>query len=195
MQVEKGETLCLMGPSGCGKSTLLDIIAGHLNPDFYYEGLLSLNGIALDKLAPHQRQVGILFQDDLLFPHLRVWENLAYALPNSVKARQRKEQALSSLTSVSLLFLANSYPDQLSGGQRARVSLIRMLLARPKLVLLDEPFSKLDTHLRVEFRDWVIEQLKQANVPSLMVTHDKQDIPPASACLTWPWDTIFAHDT
>ncbi|CZF79770.1 Fe(3+) ions import ATP-binding protein FbpC 2 [Grimontia celer] len=187
MRVEKGEVLCLMGPSGCGKSTLLDAVAGHLSDEFEYFGSIKLNGIKLDGMAAHKREVGILFQDDLLFPHLSVWENLAFALPDTIKGAERKERAMQALKNISLAQLANSFPDQISGGQRARVSLTRMLLAKPKVALLDEPFSKLDKTLRSQFRDWVVEQLKEAQIPALMVTHDLEDIPQGSQLLNWPW--------
>ena len=95
---------------------------------------------------------------------------------------------MQALKNIELLQIANSYPDQISGGQRARISLIRMLLAKPKLALLDEPFSKLDKALRVQFRDWVFTQLKQAHIPTLMVTHDAKDIPAYSQQLNWPWE-------
>ena len=186
--VSEGQVLSLMGPSGCGKSTLLDVVAGHLSEQFHYQGAVVLNSKAIDKLPPHQRQVGILFQDDLLFPHLCVWENLAFALPNNIKGADRRDRALDALEQISLLYLADSMPEQISGGQRARVSLTRMLMAEPKAVLLDEPFSKLDKDLRGQFRDWVFEQLASANIPALMVTHDEQDVPANSQLLTWPWD-------
>ncbi|EGA63979.1 ATP-binding cassette domain-containing protein [Vibrio brasiliensis] len=192
LSIEKGEIVTLMGPSGCGKSTLLDVIAGHLSSEFTYSGSVSLNQQSIDSLPSHQRQVGILFQDDLLFPHLTVWENLAFALPNEIKGAERKQQAMQALKNISLTKLANSFPDQISGGQRARISLTRMLLAKPNLALLDEPFSKLDKELRVQFRQWVVEQLKQANIPALMVTHDEADIPEHSRCLTWPWEAAHA---
>ena len=188
MRVEKGEILCLMGPSGCGKSTLLDAIAGHLSDEFTYSGSIQLNGLVLDALPAHLREVGILFQDDFLFPHLCVWQNLAFALQIEIKGKRRKEMAMQALKNIELLQIANSYPDQISGGQRARISLIRMLLAKPKLALLDEPFSKLDKALRVQFRDWVFTQLKQAHIPTLMVTHDAKDIPAYSQQLNWPWE-------
>lgn len=188
MRVEKGEVLCLMGPSGCGKSTLLDVIAGHLSDEFSYSGSVKLDGMTLDTIAPHKRNVGILFQDDLLFPHLCVWENLAFALPDHIKGNERKDRAMQALKNIALTQIADSYPDQISGGQRARVSLTRMLLANPKVALLDEPFSKLDKALRTQFRDWVVEQLKEANIPALMVTHDVEDIPPGSQLLSWPWN-------
>ncbi|GAL18819.1 ABC transporter ATP-binding protein YnjD [Vibrio maritimus] len=110
------------GTSGCGKSTLLDVVAGHLAPEFTYSGQVQLNGQRIDTLPPHKRRVGILFQDDLLFPHLNVWENLAFALPNDIKGSNRKSQAMEALSKVRLSKLAEQYPEQLSGGQRARIS-------------------------------------------------------------------------
>ncbi|WED20711.1 ATP-binding cassette domain-containing protein [Vibrio sp. JC009] len=186
-EVEKGEVLTLMGPSGCGKSTLLSAIAGHLAGDFSYSGEILLDASLLNKEPPHKRKAGILFQDDLLFPHLTVWENMAFALPDSVKGKPRKEKVLQVLETVELTSLANAYPEQISGGQRARISLLRMLLAEPKVALLDEPFNKLDKELRQTFRDWVFSQLALANIPALMVTHDHEDVPDNSPCLIWPW--------
>ncbi|HFQ5209059.1 TPA: ATP-binding cassette domain-containing protein [Vibrio vulnificus] len=193
LTIDAGEIVSLMGPSGCGKSTLLSLIAGHLSDEFEYSGTLSLNQRDLAPLAPHQRQVGILFQDDMLFPHLNIWQNLAFALPNDIKGAERKVQAINALDKIALSELANSYPEQISGGQRARVSLIRMLLAKPQMALLDEPFSKLDKELRVQFRDWVISQLQQANIPALMVTHDIDDVPPGSRVLHWPWEQCYVR--
>ncbi|MDH5938340.1 ATP-binding cassette domain-containing protein [Vibrio splendidus] len=190
--LESGQILALMGPSGCGKSTLLDAIAGHLNDEFSYSGTVILNDIQLDDLPSHRREVGILFQDDLLFPHLKVWENLAFSLPNSVKGSDRQQQAMEALRDIELTRLAESFPDQISGGQRARISLTRMLLAKPKLALLDEPFSKLDQELRAQFRDWVFEQLTKANIPTLMVTHDQTDVPQGVKVLSWPWRSNHA---
>ncbi|MCG7488138.1 ATP-binding cassette domain-containing protein [Vibrio sp. Of14-4] len=186
------EVICLMGPSGCGKSTLLSLIAGHLGPEFTHSGHIMLNGRNLEVLEPHKRKVGILFQDDLLFPHLNIWQNLAFALPNHVKGEQRYQEALSALSKVELSQLAESFPDQISGGQRARISLVRMLLAKPDLALLDEPFSKLDKALRTQFRDWVMEQLAQANIPTIMVTHDEDDVPKHGRVFTWPWSLCNA---
>ncbi len=189
LNIEKGEIVTLMGPSGCGKSTLLDVIAGHLSDEFVYSGAITLDEETLDAVPAHKRKVGILFQDDMLFPHLTVWENLAFALPDSVKSAERKQRAMQALKNIALSKVANSFPDQISGGQRARIALTRMLLAQPKAALLDEPYSKLDKDLRVQFRNWVVEQLKQANIPTLMVTHDEDDIPEGSRCLNWPWET------
>jgi len=187
LNVKSGEILTLMGPSGCGKSTLLSTIAGHLTDTFTFEGDVILNERTISQLPAHQREVGILFQDDLLFPHLSIWENLAFALPNTIKSSERQHQAYLALKKIDLFSLSRSMPDQISGGQRARVSLVRLLLANPKLVLLDEPFSKLDKTLRVQFRYWVFQQLKLAQIPTLLVTHDESDIPSNSRRIHWPW--------
>ncbi|WP_318441358.1 ATP-binding cassette domain-containing protein [Photobacterium leiognathi] len=185
LHIAKGEIVTLMGPSGCGKSTLLNYLAGHLNPEFTAKGTLTLNNQAITEVPAHLRNIGVLFQDDLLFPHLTVWENLAFALPNSIKGNERKHQALTALAQLELAELANAYPHQISGGQRARISLTRLLMAKPQLILLDEPFSKLDSALRLQFRDWVFQQIQQASIPTLMVTHDKQDIPNDSQIVQW----------
>ncbi|MDA0147823.1 ATP-binding cassette domain-containing protein [Vibrio sp. LaRot3] len=192
ISVKPGEVACMMGPSGCGKSTLLNVIAGHLNKDFSYDGEVWLNEQNITKVPPHERGVGVLFQDDLLFPHLNVWQNLAFALPNDVKGNQRKQLALENLAKVNLTSLANAFPEQISGGQRARISLLRMLLAQPKVALLDEPFSKLDQSLREQFRDWVYAQLIQANIPALLVTHDRDDAPSNGTIYQWPKENQHA---
>lgn len=183
-----GEILTLMGPSGCGKSALLSALAGHASPDFSYSGEYYLDDCLLNTIAVEKRKIGILFQDDLLFPHLNIWENLAIALPNKFKKEQRKAEAMKTLTELKLQTLAEKGPSQISGGQRARVSMMRMLLAEPAAVLLDEPFSKLDKSLRSDFRDWVFEQIRKRKLPALMVTHDESDLPDNGQCLQWPWN-------
>ncbi|WP_019615327.1 ATP-binding cassette domain-containing protein [Psychromonas ossibalaenae] len=185
--INPGEILTLMGPSGCGKSTLLSVIAGHLSADFNYSGQCYLHEQTLNHLSPEKRRIGILFQDDLLFPHLNIWENLALAIPDTVKKQQRKELAMSTLANLNLEFLACSSPAQISGGQRARVSMMRLLLAEPDAVLLDEPFNKLDKSLRAEFRSWVFALLSDRKLPALMVTHDQDDLPENGRSLLWPW--------
>ncbi|QUM80073.1 ATP-binding cassette domain-containing protein [Moritella sp. 5] len=186
--VAQGEVLTLMGPSGCGKSSLLNVIAGHTSADFSYQGECYYQQQLLNNLPAEKRNIGMLFQDDLLFPHLNIWENLAIALPNKVKKAQRKLKALETLTQLNLLTLADKTPMQISGGQRARISMMRMLLTEPAVVLLDEPFSKLDKSLRSEFRNWVFTQTIDRQLPVLMVTHDADDVPSGSKCLHWPWN-------
>ncbi len=183
-----GEVFTLMGPSGCGKSSLLSVIAGHTSADFSYQGECYYQQQLLNNLPAEKRNIGMLFQDDLLFPHLNIWENLAIALPNKIKKTERKKQALETLSQLNLFALADKTPMQISGGQRARISMMRMLLAEPAVVLLDEPFSKLDKSLRSEFRNWVFTQTISRQLPVLMVTHDADDVPSGSKCLHWPWN-------
>ncbi|MFT6984809.1 MAG: putative thiamine transport system ATP-binding protein [Psychromonas sp.] len=185
--VDNGEILTLMGPSGCGKSTLLSVIAGFLSPDFSYTGELYLQKMPLTNIKPEDRKIGVLFQDDLLFPHLSVCENLMLALPNTVKGKQRRVVAQQTLAQLNLSELANKSPQQTSGGQKARISVMRLLLAQPQAVLLDEPFSKLDKPLRRDFRDWLFDELKQRNLPTILVTHDGEDSPHDGTTLDWPW--------
>lgn len=185
--VRPGEIFTLMGPSGCGKSTLLNAIAGHLPPEFGFSGDVQLNKTSVMPLKPNERHIGLLFQDDLLFPHLNVLENLMFGLPGYYQGKERAKRAMQTLTAIELESLAHQMPDQISGGQRARVSLMRMLLSEPAAVLLDEPFNKLDKSLRTEFRHFVFEQIRKRQIPAIMVTHDSDDIPENGAVLQWPW--------
>jgi putative thiamine transport system ATP-binding protein len=173
LSVKPGEVATLMGPSGSGKSTLLDLISGSLPPAFRATGSVTLDGADLLALPPERRRVGILFQDDLLFPHLTVGENLAFALPRAV--RDRKAAAAAALAEAELAGFADRDPATLSGGQRARVSLMRALLAQPRALLLDEPFGKLDVALRARFRAFVFDHARRAGLPTLLVTHDPED--------------------
>lgn len=180
LAVAPGEVLTLMGPSGCGKSALLAALAGVLPPGgpLRLEGEIHLGERRLTPLPPQARQVGILFQDDLLFAHLTVAENLIFGMPASVKgAAARRRKAVEALTEVGLASQADKRPDRLSGGQKARVSLLRALLAEPQALLLDEPFSRLDKPLRSAFRALVFERIAALGIPALLVTHDEDDAP------------------
>lgn len=172
-EIRGGEVLTVMGPSGVGKSSLLAYLAGFLAPVFAASGLVRLDGVVLNDLPAEQRHVGLLFQDALLFPHLSVGGNLRFALPAATLDKAaRVEQALAS---IGLEGFAMRDPETLSGGQRSRVALQRLLLSEPRAVLLDEPFSRLDTHLRREVREFVFAGLKAAGLPAIMVTHDAED--------------------
>ncbi|HTT11589.1 MAG TPA: ATP-binding cassette domain-containing protein [Burkholderiaceae bacterium] len=171
-----GECVTIMGPSGCGKSTLLNHIAGTLDPAFSASGSVGIGAQPLDGLPPEQRHVGILFQDDLLFPHLSVGGNLAFALPAHVRGRAaRRARIESALLEAELPGFAARDPATLSGGQRARVALMRTLLAEPRALLLDEPFNRLDAQLRGDFRSFVIGHARERGLPILLVTHDEAD--------------------
>jgi putative thiamine transport system ATP-binding protein len=176
LSVAPGECLTLMGPSGCGKSTLLNFLGGTLDPVFAASGGVQIGESAVDALAPERRGFGILFQDDLLFPHLSVGGNLAFALPAAVRPRALRESRIdAALEEAGLGGFAQRDPATLSGGQRARVALMRTLLAAPRALLLDEPFNKLDAQLRDEFRDFVFRHARAFGLPMLMVTHDAAD--------------------
>ena len=176
LSVRPGTIATLMGPSGSGKSSLLALICGTLDPVFGWSGQVRLGGQDITILPPERRGVGILFQDDLLFPHLSVGDNLAFALPPAVKGRAaRRERVEGALSEAGLTGFADRDPATLSGGQRARAALMRTLLAEPRALLLDEPFSKLDAELRARFRDFVFDHARALGLPTLLVTHDPAD--------------------
>ena len=176
LDIAPGQCATVMGPSGSGKSTLLNFLAGTLDPVFEARGHVTIGTRALDQIEPEHRGIGILFQDDLLFPHLSVGGNLAFALPFAVRGKgPRRMRIDAALAEAGLSGFADRDPRTLSGGQRARVALMRTLLAEPAALLLDEPFSKLDAKLRGEFRAFVFEHARHRLLPVLMVTHDEAD--------------------
>lgn len=165
----------VMGPSGSGKSSLLAAVCGTLAPIFAFDGTISLAGLRLENLPIQQRRVGILFQDDLLFAHMTVRENLLFAVPAGPRAH-RESQVAQALMDLEMPGFADADPATLSGGQRARVALMRALLAQPRALLLDEPFSKLDTALRARVREFVFSTVHARQIPVLLVTHDEADV-------------------
>ena len=175
LAIAPGECVTVMGPSGCGKSSLLAYVAGTLDAAFTGAGRIEVDGRDVTPLPPHARRIGNLFQDDLLFPHLSVAGNLAFALPAHV--RERRQMIEDALTEADLSGFAERDPATLSGGQRARVALMRTLLAGPHALLLDEPFNKLDAQLRGDFRRFVFEHAARRALPVLLVTHDAADAP------------------
>jgi putative thiamine transport system ATP-binding protein len=172
--IQGGEILTIMGPSGSGKSTLLNWLTGMLPKGFRATGKLYLNGQHITDTASHLRRIGLLYQDPLLFPHLTVAGNISFAMPTGPKA-QRQTAISQALTQVGLGGLEQRSVQSLSGGQQARVALLRVLLSQPKAILLDEPFSKLDSQLRQETRQLVFDQIRQHQLPAIMVTHDQTD--------------------
>ncbi|WP_230390386.1 ATP-binding cassette domain-containing protein [Reinekea sp. G2M2-21] len=182
-QLSTGELLAITGASGSGKSTIMADISGVLAPVFNSQGQIHLNGRDLRPLPVEQRKVGILFQDDLLFPHLNVYENLVFGLPGKWSKTEKKERIHQVLQQATLADYQDRDIATLSGGQRARIALLRTLLSEPDLILLDEPFSKLDKALREQFRPWVYDQIRQLNIPAILVTHDHDDIPKGSQTL------------
>jgi putative thiamine transport system ATP-binding protein len=173
-EIKGGEVLTIMGPSGSGKSTLLNWLVGMLPSDFSATGEIYLNGVNLSETASHLRHIGLLYQDPLLFPHLSVEGNIAFAMPKGNK-QDRLDEIADALKQVGLSGMEKRSPHNLSGGQQARVALLRVLLSKPKAILLDEPFSKLDSQLRQETRQLVFEQIQRYSLPVVMVTHDETD--------------------
>jgi putative thiamine transport system ATP-binding protein len=174
--VKPGEVLTIMGPSGSGKSTALAAIIGTLGPDFSVSGRLVLDGCDVTALPTRARGIGLLFQDDVLFPHLSVGGNLAFALPATLRGRQVRRAAIeAALAKAGLAGFANRDPGTLSGGERARVALMRTLLAEPKALLLDEPFSRLDAGLRDHIRAFVLDLIRAERIPAILVTHQSDD--------------------
>ena len=176
--VDKGDIVTLMGPSGCGKSTLFSWMIGALAGQFSCTGEQRI-----DMLPTAQRQIGILFQDALLFDQFSVGQNLLLALPATLKGNARRNAVNDALERSGLDGAFHQDPATLSGGQRARVALLRALLAQPKALLLDEPFSRLDVALRDNFRHWVFSEIRAMAIPVVQVTHDLQDVPPDSPVL------------
>lgn len=170
-----GNVLTVMGPSGVGKSTLLAFITGTLAPDFEGMGDIILNGENVTERSPHMRQIGILFQDDLLFPHMSVGGNLAFGMRPGGSPSERRARIDAGLADMGLAGFADRDPATLSGGQKARVALLRMLFSEPKALLLDEAFSRLDAELRAQVRDLVFDTARERSLPVLMVTHDAED--------------------
>jgi putative thiamine transport system ATP-binding protein len=178
--VAPGEVVTVMGPSGSGKSTLLAFLCGTLDPAFAAEGRVLLNGNEMGDLSPERRRVGILYQDDLLFPHLSVGGNLMFGLPPGLTRRERRRRVAAALAESGLGGLEARDPATLSGGQRARVALLRLLLSEPRALLLDEPFGRLDARLREQFRILVFRRARERGLPTLLVTHDQADAVAAS---------------
>lgn len=176
LAVAPGEIVTLMGASGSGKSTLLSFVAGDLESPFIASGGMSLDGVTFDGLPPDKRRIGRLFQDDLLFPHLTVAENLLFGMPRGPRA-ERLARVEAALAEAELPGFGERPPHTLSGGQRARVALMRALVAEPRAMLLDEPFNKLDAALRQTMRSFVFEHIAARRIPCLMVTHDAGDVP------------------
>ena len=176
LECEKGTLTCLLGPSGCGKSTVLNIIAGleQNNPSVSLE--IVLDGQRIDSLPPSKRQIGMVFQSGALFNHLSVVDNVAYGLISmGIKKSQARRQASEYLSRFDLTAFDKRMPQTLSGGEKQRVALARTLITRPKLVLLDEPFSALDTDLRHRMAAQLRKWQQELGFTAIMVTHDQEE--------------------
>jgi iron(III) transport system ATP-binding protein len=173
LQVQRGEFFTLLGPSGCGKTTLLRCVAGFLRPD---AGRILCDGERLDTLPAHRRDIGMVFQNYAIFPHLSVFENVAYGLRARRAAPEEiRRRAAEALRLVQMEPLADRRPDQLSGGQQQRVALARAMAIRPRLLLMDEPLSNLDAKLRVEMRTEIRRIQRELGITTIYVTHDQEE--------------------
>ena len=173
--IKKGELVCLLGPSGCGKTSTLRLIAGLETPSsgsIYIEGKCVTDDNTF--IEPHKRGIGFLFQDFALFPHLTAQENIAWGL-SGIGHIDKKFKIEELLKQTSLIEHKNKYPHELSGGEQQRVSLARALAPGPNLILLDEPFSSLDTNLRQYIRDETSRILKETDTTAIVVTHDPEE--------------------
>jgi ABC-type Fe3+/spermidine/putrescine transport system ATPase subunit len=173
LAIGKGQCLVLLGPSGCGKTTTLNIIAGFLEPE---SGSVRVQGVDITAQKPHRRDMGMVFQDCALFPHMTLLDNVAFGLRmRRVGRATREQQARDALALVGLDGFAARYPAQLSGGQRQRVALARALVVRPRLLLFDEPLSNLDANLRESMRVEIRALLDETGITAVFVTHDQAE--------------------
>lgn len=179
LEIPRGEFFALLGPSGCGKTTLLRMLAGFEMPT---EGKIFIDGVDMSSIPPNKRPVNMVFQSYAVFPHMTVFENVAYGLKfDNVPKSEQYGRVMAALADVKLDHLAERKPDQMSGGQRQRVALARALVKKPKVLLLDEPLSALDAKLREAMRFELAELQDKVGITFVMVTHD-QDEALAMAC-------------
>lgn len=173
LTVEEGKLMCLLGPSGCGKTTTLRVVAGFVEPS---QGRVLVDGNDYTKLPAYRRNMGIVFQNYALFPHLTVFENVAFGLRmRRIPSAEIKKKVTEALVLVNLEGMEQRYPSQMSGGQQQRVALARALVIDPDLLLLDEPLSNLDAMLRIRMRSELKELQRQTGITSIFVTHDQDE--------------------
>ena len=173
LQIKRGELVSLLGPSGCGKTTTLNMIAGFFQPD---DGEIWLNDQNITRLPVHKRKTPMVFQDYALFPHLNVFENIAYGLKQAKKDRRFiKDKVEKILEDLGLPKIIDRFPNQLSGGQQQRIALARALVLEPEILLLDEPLSNLDAKLRIKVRYEIKELRQKFNITTVFVTHDQEE--------------------
>ena len=176
LSVDEGSFTTLLGSSGCGKTTILRLISGFLNPD---SGTIKINGEIQNNVLPNRRKVGMVFQDYALFPHLTVEQNLFYGLNLTKRSKEQKMQneqiVKTTAENLDIQNLLKRFPSELSGGQQQRVALGRSLVLKPKILLMDEPLSSLDTNLRLKVREELKEIQKRLKITTVYVTHDREE--------------------
>ncbi|GFZ26773.1 ABC transporter ATP-binding protein [Lactobacillus corticis] len=173
--VKKGDLVCLLGPSGCGKTTMLNMLAGLLDPT---SGDILFNGKSVVKVAPKDRQIGYVFQNYALYPHMTVLQNVMFPLTVGKNKRSKAEAekvAKKYMEITQITELANQKPGNLSGGQQQRVAIARALVQEPQILLMDEPLSNLDARLRLKIREEIRSLVKRVGITTLFVTHDQEE--------------------
>lgn len=191
--VTASERIVIKGPSGCGKSTLLRMVAGLQHP---VKGHIFLGKENITRKEPHQINAALVFQNGALFPHLTVLENVAFALKFFPKFKDwshelKKTRALEFLEQAAISNLADRLPQSLSGGERQRVALLRSLIYEPRVLLLDEPLSSVDPAQRLELQNWILQILQDRPIPTLIVTHDREESDKlGTRVVTWHPDII-----
>lgn len=171
--IEPGEFFALLGPSGSGKSTLLRLIAGF---NQHQSGQLLVDGQDISQVPPHKRNIGMVFQSYALWPHMTVWDNVAFGLVERRASRDEiRQKVTQALETVGLLHLAKRRPNELSGGQQQRVALARTIVIEPQVLLLDEPLSNLDKNLRVQMRQELLSLQRRLGITTIFVTHDQEE--------------------
>ena len=178
IDIEKGERVVILGPSGCGKTTLLRLIAGFIHPD---KGKIAIDGKAVSDngkciIEPEGRQVGMVFQDLALWPHMSSYKNIEFGLKaKRVSKAEIRERIDAILEKVQMVEFRNAYPGELSGGQQQRIALARALVTRPKILLMDEPLSSLDTDLRHVLMKEILRLQEELAITMIYVTHDREE--------------------
>lgn len=173
--VKKGDLVCLLGPSGCGKTTILNMLAGLLNPT---SGDILFDGKSVVNVAPKDRQIGYVFQNYALYPHMTVLQNVMFPLTvgkQKMPKDKAKEIAEKYMETTQITELADQKPGNLSGGQQQRVAIARALVQQPKILLMDEPLSNLDARLRLKIREEIRNLVKKVGITTLFVTHDQEE--------------------
>ncbi len=178
LTIDMGERVVILGPSGCGKTTLLRMVAGFIHPD---KGRIAIDGFTVANngkclIEPENRQVGMVFQDLALWPHMNVFENLAFGLKaKKVPKIERGKRIGAILEKVQMFHFKNTFPGDLSGGQQQRIALARALVMQPKILLMDEPLSNLDIDLNLLLRKEILRLQEELSITMLYVTHDRDE--------------------
>ncbi|MBQ7887885.1 MAG: ABC transporter ATP-binding protein [Clostridia bacterium] len=191
LEVKEGEFFTLLGPSGCGKTTLLRMVAGFNSIE---GGTIAFNGKVINEIAPNKRNIGMVFQNYAVFPHMTVRENVAFGLENRHLPKQEIKQRVDEiLETVKITEYADRLPERLSGGQQQRVALARAIVIKPDVLLMDEPLSNLDAKLRIEMRNAIRQIQNDVGITTIYVTHDQEEAMAVSDRIAVMKDGVIQH--